>query len=163
MQRGADAQAQHPGEGLHLAVHVSGGGQTTRPPPDGRGPGRIPPAPPGPAGPGRGWPPPPPLGTPTAMTGIPRCSSSRAIRALPTPEPGTMPVSETWTVRHTRSCRRAARASTAMRQAGLSFFTTAPMSSPLSIPVVPVTPAGQRGDRAEGGDSPGAWSAPGGG
>ena len=62
-----------------------------------------------------------------------------------------MPVSETWTVRHTRSCRRAARASTAMRQAGLSFFTTAPMSSPLSIPVVPVTPAAsaETGRRAE--------------
>ena len=38
-----------------------------------------------------------------------------------------------------------------MRQAGLSFFTTAPMSSPLSIPVVPVTPAAsaETGRRAE--------------
>lgn len=62
-----------------------------------------------------------------------------------------MPVSETWTVRHIPAPAVGGQASTAMRQAGLSFFTTAPMSSPLSVPVVPVTPGAARRP-AEGGE-----------
>ena len=66
-----------------------------------------------------------------------------------------MPVSESCTVRHTRSSERAARASTAMTQAGLVCLTTARISSPLSSPVVPRTPAATAVDRAEGAELPG--------
>lgn len=52
-----------------------------------------------------------------------------------------MPVSEICTVRHSLSREREARASTATTQAGFRLRHTACTSSPLSIPVVPSTPA----------------------
>ena len=81
------------------------------------------------------------VGTPTASTGTPREARSRAHRWLPTPEPGAIPVSDSCTVRHSRFKDREARASTATTQAGFSLRHTAWTSSPLSIPVVPSTPA----------------------
>ena len=74
------------------------------------------------------------VGTPTAMTGTPRVSALRAARALPTPEPGVMPVSASWMVRQTRRRLREARASTATTQAGLICSATARTTSPLSMP-----------------------------
>ena len=52
-----------------------------------------------------------------------------------------MPVSDSCTVRHSRSTEREARASTAMTQAGRMSSHTALATSPLSIPVLPSTSA----------------------
>lgn len=52
-----------------------------------------------------------------------------------------MPVSASWMVRQTRRRLREARASTATTQAGLICSATARTTSPLSMPVVPSTPA----------------------
>ena len=52
-----------------------------------------------------------------------------------------MPVSQTWTVAHSRSTRRAASASTAMTALAPIRSPTAFTISPLSTPVVPSTPA----------------------
>ena len=81
------------------------------------------------------------VGTPTVTTGTPSVSRFRGRRWLPTPEPGITPVSDSCTVRHSRSRDREARASTATTQAGLIFSHTARTTSPLSSPVVPITSA----------------------
>ena len=80
------------------------------------------------------------VGTPTAITGTPSVSRSNAQRRLPTPEPGQMPVSDSCTALHSRSRRRAARASTAMTMAGSTRWTSPATASADSTPVVPSTP-----------------------
>ena len=92
------------------------------------------------------------VGTPMAMTGTPRVSRFSAARALPTPDPGTMPVSAIWMVRQTRSRLREARASTARTQAGLESLPPRPVParrSPCLWCPAPRPPGPLRAESAE--------------
>ena len=64
------------------------------------------------------------VGTPIAVTGKPSVLALISLRALPTPEPGVMPVSVTCMVRQSRSSERAASASMTMTCAGRSSAHT---------------------------------------
>ena len=66
-----------------------------------------------------------------------------------TPEPGIIPVLDSWIVRHNRSREREANASTAMTQEGFNCWDRAAATRPLSIPVEASTPGATGGHRTQ--------------
>ena len=80
------------------------------------------------------------VGTPMAMTGTPNVSSLSIFRLLPTPAPGARPVSESCIAALMRLVFLAANASMAMTRSGCIFSTMPLTISPVSMPVMPITP-----------------------
>ena len=77
---------------------------------------------------------------PIAITGIPRLSSVISSLLLPTPPPGTIPVSESCIVLLILSILLEANASITINNFGFILSTTPFIISTVSIPVVPNTP-----------------------
>ena len=80
------------------------------------------------------------IGTPIAITGIPKVFWLISFRAFPTPAPGTIPVSASWTVLLILSILFDDKLSITIISFGFIFSTIPLIISIVSIPVVPKTP-----------------------
>ena len=80
------------------------------------------------------------VGTPIATTSTPNVSLLISFLVLPIPEPGDIPAVVIWIVLLRFSITLEARESTTITSLGLILSTIAFIASPVSIPVVPVTP-----------------------
>lgn len=90
------------------------------------------------------------VGTPTAMTGTPMVRRSKAVRVLPMPLPGTIPVSASCTVQQRRFSSQAARASTAIKVPAPLAWAIPRTISALSSPVEARTPGAKAQQSAKG-------------
>ena len=80
------------------------------------------------------------IGTPTAITGTPNVFLLSSFLVLPTPAPGTIPVSEICIVLLILSMLFDAKLSITIINLGFTLSTTPFIISKVSIPVVPNTP-----------------------
>ena len=80
-------------------------------------------------------------GMPMAITGMPSVARLRPMRKFPTPAPGEMPVSLSWTMVPTCSLSKEAKASTATIISGFKTEAMPATASAVSTPVMPMTPA----------------------